>query len=134
MLHNINFIAVAIAAMTTFVIGGIWYSQSVFGGIWGRESGLISRLDKKNRNPAFTFGLSYALAFIAATVVARLVGPNPGVEHAIRRAAALGFGVAATSFGINYIFGNRSFKLWLVDAGYHIVQFAMIGAVLGLML
>lgn len=133
MLQDINFTAVAVAATTTFAIGGIWYSQSVFGGIWGRESGLISRLDKKGRHPAFVFGFSYALAFVAATVVARLIGPNPGVEHAVRRSVALGFGIAATSFGINYLFGNRSFKLWLVDAGYHVLQFALIGAVLGLM-
>ena len=134
MLNDINFTAVAVAAATTFAIGGVWYSQSVFGGIWGRESGLISRLDKKNRHPAVSFALSYLLAFIAATVVARLLGPNPGVEHAVRRAVAVGFGIAATSFGINYLFGNRSFKLWLVDAGYSVVQFAMIGAVLGLMM
>jgi hypothetical protein len=134
MLHNINFVAVALAAMTTFVVGGVWYSQSVFGGIWGRESGLIGRLDKKGRHPAFVFISSYILAFIAAAVVSKLVGPNPGLEHAIKRAIAVGFGIAATSFGINYLFGNRSFKLWLVDAGYHVIQFALIGAVLGLML
>ena len=134
MLSNINFVAVAVAAMTTFAVGGVWYSQAVFGGIWGRESGLIARLDRKGRHPAFVFIGSYLLAFIAAAVVAKLVGPNPGLEHAVKRAIAVGFGIAATSFGINYLFGNRSFKLWLVDAGYHVVQFALIGAVLGLML
>src|SRR5437867_3190091 len=126
MIHHINILAVAIAAFTTFLVGGIWYSQSVFGGIWGRESGHISRLDKKGRHPAFVFAGSYLLAFIAAAVIAGIVGPNPGFQHAIRRAAVVGFGVAATSFGINYLFGNRSFKLWLVDAGYHVVQFALI--------
>lgn len=134
MLHNINFVAVAVAALATFFVGGVWYSQAVFGGIWGRESGLIGRLDKKGRHPAFVFLGSYLLAFVAATVIAKLLGPNPGLEHSVRRAIALGFGIAATSFGINYLFGNRSLKLWLVDAGYHVVQFALIGAVLGLML
>jgi hypothetical protein len=134
MLHAINFLAVALAALTTFVVGGVWYSQSLFGGIWGRESGLIGRLDKKGRHPAFVFIASYILAFVAAAVVAGLLGPNPGMGHAVRRAMAVGFGIAATSFGINYLFGNRSFKLWLIDAGYHVLQFALIGAVLGLML
>jgi hypothetical protein len=131
---SINLWAVAAAALTTFVVGGLWYSQSVFGGIWGRESGLIGRLDKKGRHPAFVFLVSYLLAFIAALVIAKLLGPHPGMTHAVRRSIFLGFGIAATSFGINYLFGNRSMKLWLVDAGYHVVQFAMIGVVLGLML
>ena len=90
--------------------------------------------NKKGRHPAFVFLVSYLLAFIAALVIAKLLGPHPGMTHAIRRSIFLGFGIAATSFGINYLFGNRSMKLWLVDAGYHVVQFAMIGVVLGLML
>jgi len=126
--------AVALAALTTFLVGGVWYSQNVLGRIWGRESGLIGRIDKKGHHPAFVFIVSYLLAFIAAYVVARLLGPNPGLQHAVRRGIMLGFGIAATSFGINYLFGNRSLKLWLVDAGYHVVQFATIGVVLGLML
>jgi hypothetical protein len=50
-----------------------------------------------------------------------------------------GFGVGfvvgvffvATSFGINYAFAQRSLKLWMIDGGYHIVQFILIGVILG---
>jgi hypothetical protein len=43
--------------------------------------------------------------------------------------AAVGAGIAATSFGINYQFAGRSFKLFLIDGGYHTVQFALYGAI-----
>jgi hypothetical protein len=46
--------------------------------------------------------------------------------------AIAGFGIAATSFGINYQFANRSFKMWLIDGGYHTAQFILFGLVLGL--
>lgn len=134
MLNHINFSAVAVASLVTFVVGAFWYSQSIFGGIWGRESGLVSRMLQAKRHPVLIVVGSYVLGFIAATVIAKMLGPNPGLAHAIRRGAAIGGGVAATSFGINYLFGNRSFKLWLVDAGYHVVQFALMGGVLGLMM
>jgi hypothetical protein len=44
----------------------------------------------------------------------------------------VGAGFVAASFGINYQFANRSFKLWLIDGGYHTVQFVLFGLVLGL--
>ena len=44
----------------------------------------------------------------------------------------VGAGFVAASFGINYQFAQRSFKLWLIDSGYHIVQFMVFGLVLGL--
>jgi len=47
-----------------------------------------------------------------------------------------GFGAGlcwvATSFGINYLFAGRSLKLWLIDGGYHTLQFTLYGLVLGL--
>jgi Protein of unknown function (DUF1761) len=36
----------------------------------------------------------------------------------------------ASSIGITYLFARRSFKLFLIDGGYHTVQFTMIGMVL----
>ena len=40
--------------------------------------------------------------------------------------------MVAASFGINYQFANRSLTLWLIDGGYHTVQFLLFGLVLGL--
>jgi CRISPR/Cas system-associated protein endoribonuclease Cas2 len=44
----------------------------------------------------------------------------------------IGFFWVATSFAINYSFAQRSLKLWLIDAGYHLLQFALYGVILGL--
>lgn len=44
----------------------------------------------------------------------------------------VGLGFIATSFGVNYLFAQRSMKLWLIDAGYVTVQFTVMGLVLGL--
>jgi hypothetical protein len=44
----------------------------------------------------------------------------------------VGAGVVAASFGINYQFANRPAILWLIDGGYHSVQFAIYGVILGL--
>jgi hypothetical protein len=38
----------------------------------------------------------------------------------------------AASFGINYLFERRSLKLFLINGGYHTLQFAIIGVSLAL--
>ena len=44
----------------------------------------------------------------------------------------IGLAWVAMSFGINYAFAQRSLKLWLIDAGYHVLQFTLYGLVIGL--
>ncbi len=39
----------------------------------------------------------------------------------------------ATSFGVNYLFELKSLKLWLINAGYHTLQFTLYGLIFGLM-
>ena len=38
----------------------------------------------------------------------------------------------AASFGINYLFERKSLKLFLINAGYHTLQFTLIGLILAL--
>jgi hypothetical protein len=38
----------------------------------------------------------------------------------------------SASFGINYQFANRGATLWLIDGGYHTLQFLIYGLILGL--
>jgi hypothetical protein len=38
----------------------------------------------------------------------------------------------AASFGINYLFERRSLKLFLINGGYHTLQFTIIGLLLAL--
>ena len=55
---SVNYFAVLVAALVTFVIGGIWYSPAVFGKAWMQENGFTEE-SLKNRNMAKIFGLSF---------------------------------------------------------------------------
>jgi len=123
-----NVWAVLLAAVTSFLLGGLWYSKKVFGGIWNRANGG----PPGTGHPAKVFGVSFVFALLAALAFARLLGPDPTLARAVQAGLLAGFGVAATSFGINYQFAQRPFAMWWVDAGYHTVQFVIFGLVLGL--
>lgn len=127
---EVNLGAVVVAASSSFLLGGVWYSQALFCNTWIREAG---RADQpKQRHKAMVFALSFALSLIAAFVFAMFLGPRPALGFAVGAGAAAGACWVAASFGINYLFGGRSFKLWLIDGGYHTLQFTLFGLVLGL--
>jgi hypothetical protein len=127
---QVNWLAVVAAAVAAFVIGGLWYSPVLFHRVWLRESGLTEAEASKG-NPAMTFGLSFVLALVASAVFAMFLGPAPKFSFALGAGLAAGVGWVATSFGINYLFEKKSLALWMVNAGYHVVQYGTIGAILG---
>jgi hypothetical protein len=125
-----NVAAVAVAAASSFLVGGIWYSPKVFGTIWNRENGSAEKTAERGHR-ARVFALSFVFALIAAALFAWWLGPAPPLSQALGSGLIVGFGFAATSFGINYQFAGRSSKLWLIDGGYHTVQFVVYGVILG---
>jgi hypothetical protein len=129
MIMQLNWLAVLAAAVSAFVIGGLWYGP-LFQHAWCREAGMDMHAQK--RHPAKVFGTAFVAALVGAAAFAWWIGPAPDLEYAVRRGVLAGFGIAATSFGINYAFAGRSLKLWLIDGGYHTLQFAVYGMILGI--
>lgn len=123
-----NIWAVLVASLSSFLLGGLWYSPLLFGGLWNRENGGVPQ----QGHPAKVFSISFLFSLIAAVCFSVWLGPSPGLDHALKAGVLTGFGFVAASFGINYQFAQRSFKLWLIDGGYHTAQFLLIGLVLGL--
>ncbi len=128
---DINILAVTAAAFSVFVLGGLWYSPMLLGKKWQALAGLSDE-DLQAANPAVKFGLAFMLAFVAAYIFAVFLGPEPALSFASGAGFAAGLGWVATSFGINYLFENKSMGLFLINGGYHTAQFTLIGAILGL--
>jgi len=130
-MQQVNVIAVVVAALSSFLLGGLWYSKLLFGPAWQRAAG-DTRKEPGEGHPAKVFGLSYLFALAAAFAYAVLMPPAANASHAAIQGLAVGAGVVAASFGINYQFANRGATLWLIDGGYHTVQFLIYGLILGL--
>jgi hypothetical protein len=126
-----NLLAVIAAALATFVLGGLWYSPVLFGKAWQREAGVTDE-QMRSSNKALIFGLTFVLSLVAAFVFAMFLGPRPPVNLGLGAGFSAGLCWVAASFGINYLFEQRSLKLWLINAGYHTLQFTIIGLILAL--
>lgn len=63
-IQTLNWWAVIAAAVCAFLIGGLWYSPSLFGSLWKRANGFAK--DEPPRAGAKTFGLSFVFSLVMA--------------------------------------------------------------------
>jgi len=130
---NFNIGAALLAAVSSFLLGGVWYSKALFGPAWGRAAGIApAGPPQEHRHPAKVFGISFFFSLVAAIAFAWLLGPSPELSRAVGLGAVVGAGFVAASFGINYQFADRRLSMWAIDGGYHVAQFVIFGVVLGL--
>jgi hypothetical protein len=130
--RTIEWLPAFIAAISAFAVGGLWYSPVLFGKAWQKEAGLSDeRLAASNK--VKIFGVSFVLCLVAAAAFSAVVGPEPGAFMALHSGIGVGLAWVATSFGVNYLFELKSLKLWLINSGYHSVQFTIYGLVFALM-
>ena len=130
-MDSINWLAVLAATVAAFVLGGLWYSPALFGKRWQALTGLSDEILKAG-NPALIFGGSFVLALVASAMFAMFLGPKPSLGFATGAGVAAGLCWVATSYGINGLFERKPLALVLINAGYHTLQFTLIGACLGL--
>jgi hypothetical protein len=120
---------VLVAALSTFLIGGLWYSPAVFGKAWMRENGFTEE-SMKGANMVKIFGLAFFLALIASFNLTMFMGTENRPEMGAFWGFLAGFGWVATFIGTHYLFERRSFKLFLINAGYSIVSLTIMGVIL----
>jgi Protein of unknown function (DUF1761) len=83
------------------------------------------------RHPVMVFGLAYVFSVLSCTVLASMLPPGAAAGDGLKLGLLVGAGFVAASFGVNYQFANRNFVALCIDGGYHILQFATFGLVLG---
>lgn len=127
-LSQINFLAVGVAALSSFLIGGLWYSPILFANAWIRESGLTEA--QLRENVGRTFGVAFVLSLVIAFNLAAFLGPEATWSWGMTAGVLAAVWVAA-SLAITFAFERRSAMLTLIDAGYHLVAYAVMGVILG---
>lgn len=128
-METLNMWAVLVAALSTFLIGGLWYSGALCGKAWMRENGFTEE-SLKGRNMGKIFGLAFLLALIAAVNLAMFLGAESRPEMGALWGFAAGFGWVATFLGTIYLFERKSFKLFLINAGYCVISLSVMGVIL----
>jgi len=130
--EDISWLPVVVATLATFVIGGVWYHEKVLGNRWMKAVGL-SKNKVESANMAKVFGSSLGLSFLTAVflaVFADILEVNTALNGGLLGAViSLVFVVA--SLGTQYAFAQRSFELFAIDSSYIVINFVVMGAIIG---
>jgi hypothetical protein len=128
---RINYLAVLVAALSTFVLGGLWYSPLLFGKAWMRVNN-FSDADLATFSKARMFGWSFIFALVMSLNLSMfLAAPDTTVKWGMAAGALTGVGWVAMAIAIIGVFENRSWGYIAINGGYMIVAFVLMGAILG---
>jgi hypothetical protein len=73
---DVSWIGVVVAAIASFVIGGLWYSPLMFTRVWQREARVSENV--QGRSMAMIFTAAFALQLLGALLLAAFIGVRPG--------------------------------------------------------
>lgn len=126
---GLNWLAVLVAAISTFALGALWYGP-LFGKPWMAASGMTEEKARQG-NMALTFGMAFVLQLLAAVALGMFIGREADLMFGLFAGFMTGAFFVSTALGVVYLFERRPVSLWALDAGYQIVAFSMMGAIIG---
>lgn len=129
--QNLNWLAIIVAAVSAFILGGLWYSPLMFVKRWMKETG-ITEESAKNSNIVKTFGLAFILSLIASFFLAMFIGPGAGAGFGALAGFMAGLGWVFTFMGISYLFEARTLAHFLINAMYSVVSLTIMGFIIGI--
>ncbi len=127
---SLNWFAVIVATVATFVLGYFWYSPMLFGKAWMEVTGMTPEKGKQ-ANMGALFGGAFLFTLISAINLGMFLGPKSDLSFGIAAGAAVGIGWIATAIGVTYLFEQRPRKQWYINSGYWVVAYVMMGAIIG---
>jgi hypothetical protein len=128
---QINWLAVIVAGLSAFLVGGIWYSKVLFADAWMTDSKLnIDEIKSSSMGKTFGFTALFSL-IMAANLAIFLSGPKTDVAWG----AEAGFLAGIWTFcaiAIHSLFELRSWRHIFINGGYSVVSLTLMGAIIGL--
>jgi hypothetical protein len=134
----VNWLAILVAGIVIFMLGGLWYSPVLFAKKW---IALQNKTEEQMRAEAASANmpLMYASAFVTGLLIAwgmALVFAHIANDMPMNAAhgALLGFIIwlafaASTSYA-TALFSGKPRQLWLIDSAYNLVSFVLAGIIL----
>jgi len=135
-MDTVNWLAVLAAGISSFILGGVWYSPALFGNAWMKENNLTTEEMKKS-NKAKTFGWSFIFSLImAANLAMFLADPKEGCGPKTNLTWGLTAGLLAgvwvfCSLATVALFEIKSWRYIFINGGYCVVALGLMGAIIG---
>jgi len=132
---SFNLLAVLLAALSSMIVGTVWFRPRVFGDRWQALTGVDPN---KPKRPGVVYTLSFVMGLLTATTLSAaasstlaLLGGSALVVAPIV-AAVLWLGFTAATSAVHYLFEGRSPRVFAINVGHQLVTVLVMAVILGL--
>jgi uncharacterized protein DUF1761 len=133
---GINPWAVLVAALSSMVVGFVWYSPILFARPWMRLMGYDpddkAKLAEMRKGAGKTYALAFVASIISAVVLAKIIDITTvnTALYGMKVGFAVWLGFVTTVQLTGALFGKQPTKLYLINTGYQLVCYLAMGAIL----
>ena len=134
-LGDLDWVAVAVATVASYVLGFAWYSWSLLGKTWAGALGMTKEQadDTEGLGAAFVVSLVAGVAKVIVIGLLMAATGTTGFGAGLLFGVIVGIALIASSISYHNGFARVSSTVTLIDTGHDLVEAAMIGAIIGLM-
>ena len=129
-----NYLAILVAAIVAFLIGGLCYSPFLFAKQWmAAHAHTPEDVAKMKADAPRAYGISF-VAFLVMAAILQLLLNHLGVETwqgGVLWGAHIWLGFAATIGLMANVYSGKKFSIFVIDTGYQLVYLIAMGAILG---
>ncbi|MEI6275137.1 MAG: DUF1761 domain-containing protein [Prolixibacteraceae bacterium] len=126
---KVNIWSVVLAGISYLILGALWYSPLLFGKEWMRLNGFTDE-DLKTNKPMWMITLfTFLSACVAAFVISMVMGPNSNAPFGAILGACIALFWVTMSKLTSVLFENQPVKLFVLHAGFDLVAFMVMGAI-----
>ena len=128
---TVNWLAILVAGISAFVLGGVWYSPALFGKAWMTENNMtIDEVKKGNKGKIF--GWSFILSLVMAANLGMFINtPDMNLSQGIIYGLLTGLWIFC-GIAIVGLFEHKSAKYIFINGGYMLVALGLMGAIIGI--
>ena len=135
---QVNYWAVVLAAVSSMIVGSLWYMPAGFGKLWMKLTGV--KPDRRNM-PAGKMAWMYGSVFVASLLTAFVLAhvtylanqffQDSFLSDALQTAFWLWLGFTAVRSYVHDTFENRSWRLTLLNAAHELVTVLVMAVIIG---
>lgn len=130
-MNTLNWLAILVAGVSSFVLGGIWYSPALLGKAWMRENNLTEEKIKTG-NKGKIFGWSLLLSVVMAVNLGMYLQNTPGLDFQLGLLYGFLSGIwVFCGIAIVGLFEHKTAKYIFINGGYCLLALALMGAIIG---
>jgi len=135
-LMDINLWPVLVAALATMIVGFLWYSPLLFARPWmvamGYDPEDKVRMQEMQKSAAASYAISFVASLASAFVLAKIIFVTSvnTAFYGMKVGFAIWLGFVTTVQLTAKLFGNQPTRLYLINTGYQLVCYLVMGAIL----